>query len=85
MIESDKSQEADFGLENYEMNKQLYDAIDSLPKNQRIAFTLNKLDSLSYQEISEIMNLSISLVESLLHRAKINLQKKLYNYFKKNL
>ncbi len=52
-------------------------AIDSLPKNQRTAFVLNKVEELSYKEISEIMELSISSVESLLFRAKKNLQKKL--------
>lgn len=57
-------------------------AIDSLPENQRIAFTLNKYDELSYQEIASVMELSLSSVESLIHRAKLNLQKKLVNYYK---
>jgi RNA polymerase sigma-70 factor, ECF subfamily len=60
----------------------LQSAIDSLPENQRIAFSLNKYDELSYQQITEIMNLSLSSVESLIHRAKLNLQKKLVNYYK---
>ncbi|HEX2936965.1 MAG TPA: RNA polymerase sigma factor [Bacteroidales bacterium] len=60
----------------------LQQAIQSLPENQRIAFTLCKYDELSYQEISEIMNLSFSSVESLIHRAKMNLQKRLINYYK---
>ena len=57
-------------------------AIDSLPENQRIAFTLCKYEDLSYQEISSVMNLSLSSVESLIHRAKLSLQKKLINYYK---
>jgi RNA polymerase sigma-70 factor, ECF subfamily len=60
----------------------LKNAINSLPENQRIAFTLCKYDELSYQEISEIMNLSLASVESLIHRAKLGLQKKLSNYYK---
>lgn len=64
-----------------ESAKVLYDAIDSLGENQRVAFTLNKFDELSYKEISEIMNISISSVESLIHRAKINLQKKLEKFY----
>lgn len=59
-------------------------AIDSLPKNQKIAFTLNKFDELSYKEISEIMDISISSVESLIFRAKQNLQKKLLHCYKKS-
>ncbi|HNW68966.1 MAG TPA: RNA polymerase sigma factor [Bacteroidales bacterium] len=60
----------------------LYNSINRLSKNQKIAFTLNKLDELSYKEIAVIMNISVSSVESLLHRAKKNLQKSLLNFFK---
>jgi len=42
---------------------------------------LNKYEEMAYKDIAEIMNLSVSSVESLLHRAKLNLQKKLVNYF----
>jgi RNA polymerase sigma-70 factor (ECF subfamily) len=70
-------------LENTQRAKILYDAIDSLPENQKTAFALNKYEDLSYKEISEVMNLSVSSVESLIHRAKTKLQKKLYNCYKK--
>jgi len=64
-----------------EKRKILDNAVNSLPENQKIAFILNKYDELSYKEIAEIMNLSHSSVESLIHRAKMNLQKKLVNHF----
>lgn len=64
-----------------EKRKILETAVNSLPENQRIAFILSKYDELAYKEISEIMNLSLSSVESLIHRAKMNLQNKLTNYF----
>lgn len=51
--------------------------LESLPENQRVAFVLHKFDDLSHLEISEIMKISISAVESLIHRAKQNLQKKI--------
>jgi len=63
----------------------LDEAISELPGNQRIAFVLNKYEELSYKEIADVMNLSISSVESLIHRAKINLQKKLVNHFSQYL
>lgn len=69
-------------LENKERARILFKAIDKLPENQKIAFTLNKTEGLSYQEIAEIMELSLSSVESLLFRAKSNLQKYLENYYK---
>ncbi len=63
-----------------ERNTFLANAIENLPEKQRIAFTLSKFDELSYKEISEIMQTTIPSVESLLHRARLNLQKMLKSY-----
>jgi RNA polymerase sigma-70 factor (ECF subfamily) len=60
----------------------LHQSIDSLPKKQNIAFTLSKLDNLSYKEIAEVMELSLSSVEGLVHRAKQSVQKKITHYYK---
>jgi RNA polymerase sigma-70 factor, ECF subfamily len=67
--------------EDKERRKILDDAVGSLSENQRIAFILNKYEELAYKEIAEIMNISLSSVESLIHRAKMNLQNKLVNHF----
>lgn len=69
--------------ENHERTEILYKQINQLPDNQRIAFTLCNMDGMSYKEISETMDLSVSSVESLIFRAKKNLRKKLFNYYKK--
>jgi len=69
-------------LELDEKNSMINKALDKLPESQRIAFTLHKYDDIPYQQISEIMNISLSAVESLIFRAKQNLQKYLVNYFK---
>lgn len=71
-------------LENKERAAILFQAIDQLPEKQKTAFILNKIDDLSYAEIAEVMNLSYSAVESVLFRAKQNLQKLLGNYYEKN-
>jgi len=68
-------------LETKENASVLFKAITSLPENQRIAYTLAKYNDLSYNEIATIMNVSMSSVESLMHRAKKNLQKKLITYY----
>lgn len=60
-----------------EEKKYVRKAVDSLPKNQRLAVILNHYAGFSYQEISEIMGFSPSSVRSLLYRAKQHLQKKL--------
>lgn len=71
-------------LENKERAAILFKAIATLPENQKTAFILNKLEELSYQQIAEVMQVSISSVESLLFRAKSNLKKILSDYYEKN-
>ena len=68
-------------LDNKENAAVLFSAIQKLPQNQRIAFTLHKVEGLSYQEISEVMKTTVSAVESLLHRAKSNLKKILADFY----
>ena len=68
-------------LEKQERAQLLRQAVESLAENQKIAVTLNKYEGFSYQEVAEIMGTSVSSVESLLHRAKNNLQKKLQHYY----
>ena len=70
-------------LENKEKSEVLFAAINKLPEAQRIVYTLNKIDDLSYQEVSAITQKSISSIESLLFRAKKNLKELLYDYYKK--
>lgn len=67
--------------EEKEKRELLHAAINKLPENQRIAFVLNKFDDQSYKQISGIMNIGLPAVESLIHRAKINLQKHLIPQF----
>jgi RNA polymerase sigma-70 factor (ECF subfamily) len=64
-------------LERKENAAKLFKAIARLPENQKAAFTLHKLEGLSYQEISEVLQTTIPAVESLMHRAKQNLRKML--------
>jgi RNA polymerase sigma factor (sigma-70 family) len=66
-------------LENKELSASLYRAIDALPEKQKTAFVLRQLEDLSYAEIAEVMQTTTPSVESLLFRAKQNLQKILKN------
>jgi RNA polymerase sigma-70 factor (ECF subfamily) len=65
--------------------KAIKDALNRLPGTQKTAFVLSRYDDLPNAEIAEIMQLSISSVESLLFRAKRNLRKILLPYYKKNI
>ena len=69
-------------MENKERSKILFAAISTLPENQKVAFTLSKVDGLSYKEICEIMEMNLPAIESLLHRAKQNLKKMLVDYYR---
>lgn len=75
---------ADAPIEQQQHAQELHNAILKLPENQQIAFNLNKFDDLSYKQIAEVMDVSLSTVESLIHRAKKNLQKKLASYYHEN-
>ena len=68
-------------MENKEDAAILFAVINTLTENQKTAFLLSKLDGLSNPEIAEIMQLSISSVESLIFRAKVALQDKLSKKF----
>lgn len=66
-----------------ELMKFLDQAINSLPQNQKTAFVLHKMEGLSNKEITDILGCSLSSVESRIHRAKKNIQKYLFKYYKK--
>ena len=52
-------------------------AIDALPERQRTALILSHFERMPYKSIGRVMDCSPSAVESLLHRAKTNLGKRL--------
>ncbi len=79
---SDGSPTAEDLLLERERSRQISDALQSLPDNQRMALVLKRYDDLSYAEIGQIIGCSVSAVESLLVRAKRTLQEKLKNYEK---
>ena len=68
-------------MENRERAAELFKAMQQLPDNQRIAFTLHKLEAQKHQDIAAIMNISLTAVESLIARAKGNLRKILNAYY----
>lgn len=77
-----EAERPDMKLETREAGEQLASLMAELPDRQREIYLLHKLEGLSYKEISEEMELSLSSVESLMHRAKQNLQKVMLKRFK---
>ena len=73
--------QAESTLIELEKTAVLYKVIYELPSNQKTAFILSKIEGLSHAEIAEIMEVSISSVESLVFRSKKTLQHKLAQLF----
>lgn len=71
-------------LDNREKGRMLFKALKQIPENQRIAFTLHKVEGLSYQEVAGAMETSVAAIESLIHRARQNLKKLLKDYYREN-
>ncbi len=67
-------------MDNKEKAAILFNAIRALPEKQKIAFTLIKVQGMSYEEAGIIMQQGIKAIESLISRAKQNLQKQLEHY-----
>ena len=73
-------QDADVYLENQkaensgrnadEIEDLLQDAIQKLPEKQRMVFTLRYYDDLPYEEISKILDMSVSTLKTNYHYAK---------------
>ncbi|MCB0479663.1 MAG: RNA polymerase sigma factor [Crocinitomicaceae bacterium] len=62
-------------LEDKEALKNLFQQINRLPENQKTALLLKTTEDLKNSEIAEIMKVSAKSVESLLGRARKNLEK----------
>ena len=69
-------------MEKSEREQIINSIIDSLSAKYKVPFILFKYEGLSYKEISEQMNLSISAVEARIHRAKNKIIEKLKPWLK---
>ena len=67
-------------VEHREFQAQLEDAIRTLPEGFRSVFLLRENENLSYEEIGEILNISVKTVSSRLHRSRLQLKEQLKRY-----
>jgi RNA polymerase sigma-70 factor (ECF subfamily) len=63
-----------------ELARKIEAALDELPENQRTAILLCRQDEVSYEEIAEILDCSLSATKSLIHRGRETLKEKLKPY-----
>lgn len=65
----------DFILEEKEFKNRLESAINSLPEKQRVVFLMNRIEKHSYNEIANLLNLSVKAIEKRMHQALLSLRK----------
>jgi RNA polymerase sigma-70 factor (ECF subfamily) len=63
-----------------ELAQKIEEALAGLPENQRTAILLCRQDELSYEEIAEVLDCSLSATKSLIHRGRETLKEKLKPY-----
>ena len=63
-----------------ELQREIDRAIFALPEKQRMAIVLRRYEDKSYEEIGEVLGLSIAAVKSLLFRARTELRSALNRY-----
>ncbi|UTW62980.1 sigma-70 family RNA polymerase sigma factor [bacterium SCSIO 12741] len=68
-------------LEQKENAALFYAALNQLPERQKAAYVLRHIEGRSQPEIAEILETSVSSVESLLSRSKAGLKKIVSNHF----
>lgn len=76
----DISVSPDHELLHAELRTAVDQAIEALPEKQRLALILRRYENLSYEEIAEITELSVSAVKSQLFRARTTLRELLAHY-----
>src|SRR5437899_3156769 len=70
----------DASLLEVELRKAIEEAIMHLPETQRMAMVLRRYEQLSYEQIAEVLDLSVPAVKSVLFRARTELRSRLSKY-----
>jgi RNA polymerase sigma-70 factor (ECF subfamily) len=79
-IKDERAIAPDASLLEDELQKAIDAAIKNLPETQRLAVILRRYEELSYEEIAETLDQSVSAVKSLLFRARTELRTSLSRY-----
>jgi len=70
----------DASLLETELQRAIEEAIVQLPESQRMALVLRRYEQLSYEQIAEVLDLSVPAVKSVLFRARTELRTRLSKY-----
>lgn len=79
-IEDNPNRRPDAEMLQQELVQQVDRAIAALPEAQRMAVVLRRYEQMPYEDIAEVLGLSVSAVKSLLFRARTTLRDSLSGY-----
>ncbi len=79
-LKDEATETPDASLLQSELQRAIENAIGQLPESQRMALVLRRYEELSYEEIADILELSLPAVKSLLFRARTELRERLKSY-----
>jgi RNA polymerase sigma-70 factor (ECF subfamily) len=82
-LRDEATQTPDASLLEKELQSAIEQAITALPETQRMALVLRRYEDLSYEQIGEILDLSVPAVKSVLFRARTELRARLKGYLEK--
>ena len=80
--ETDWTRRADDKILDEELGRAIRVATDALPEGYREVFLLKDVEGLSYEEISEMVGISVPAVKSRLHRARLALREAIDAFYK---
>ncbi len=79
-LKDDMNPAPDASLLQTELQRTIEEAILQLPEAQRMALVLRRYEQLSYEQIAEVLDLSVPAVKSVLFRARSELRSRLSKY-----
>jgi len=79
-LKDEKNPAPDASLLETELQRAIEEAIIQLPESQRMALVLRRYEQLSYEQIAEVLDLSVPAVKSVLFRARTELRTQLGKY-----
>ena len=77
---ADSAFQPDIELERKELQRTVQNAIAELPERYRLPVSLRDLQGLSYEEISDVLNLPLGTTKSRINRARLMLKDKLRSF-----
>jgi RNA polymerase sigma-70 factor (ECF subfamily) len=79
-LKDETNRAPDTSLLEDELKRAIEEAIMQLPDSQRMALVLRRYEQLSYEQIAEVLDLSVPAVKSVLFRARTELRSRLSKY-----